>query len=141
MWLLRKPNMGSRTEISRDKNKANAESCKNQMVIMLVLLFVLGLLWCVSGVLMIYEFKNDENSFLWIACIVGPLGVWIRWLLASLNRHGLGSTGFLNWIPFGTLIANVSAACIMAALATTKIYVSFYNIFHQRPSYVFEDSV
>jgi hypothetical protein len=24
----------------------------------------------------------------------------------------------LSWIPFGTLIANVSAACIMAALAT-----------------------
>ncbi|CAK8564821.1 unnamed protein product [Lathyrus sativus] len=112
-WLLRMSNI-----------KAKVESFKNHLVVMAVLLLVLGFLWCVSGVLMISEFKNDENSFLWIACIVGPVGVWIRWLLAPLNRHGLGSAGLLDWIPFGTLIANVSAACIMAALATTKIYVN-----------------
>ncbi|CAL5201194.1 unnamed protein product [Lathyrus oleraceus] len=123
-WLLRRPNTSSRSETSRDKINVKVKSFKKQLVVMVVLLLVLGFLWCVSGVLMISEFKNDENSFLWIACIVGPLGVWIRWLLAPLNRHGLGSRGLLNWIPFGTLIANVSAACIMAALATTKIYVN-----------------
>ncbi|CAI8595862.1 unnamed protein product [Vicia faba] len=122
-WFLRRRNT-SASETSRHKIKANVKSFKNHLIVMVVLLLILGLLWCVSGVLVISEFKNDENSFLWIGCIVGPLGVWIRWLLAPLNRHGLGSTCFLNWIPFGTLIANVSAACIMAALATTKIYVN-----------------
>lgn len=95
------------------------------LAVIVVFLLILGLLWGISGVLMIAEFKNGENAYLWIACMVGPLGVWIRWLLSRLNGHGLGSRGLLNWMRFGTLTANVSAACIMAALATTKIYVSF----------------
>ncbi|KAE9587179.1 putative fluoride ion transporter CrcB [Lupinus albus] len=46
--------------------------------------------------------------------------VWIRWFLARLNGRGLGKAGSLKWIPFGTLIANVSASCVMAALASLK---------------------
>ncbi|KAE9587182.1 putative fluoride ion transporter CrcB [Lupinus albus] len=57
---------------------------------------------------------------LWFACLVGPIGVWIRWFLARLNGRGLGKAGSLKWIPFGTLIANVSASCVMAALASLK---------------------
>ncbi|KAK2385787.1 fluoride export protein [Trifolium repens] len=123
-WLLRRLNVTSGSETSRNKIKAKEESFKIQLTVMVVLLLILGLLWGLSGVLMIAEFRNGENSFLWIACMVGPLGVWIRWLLSRLNGHGLGSRDLLSWIPFGTLIANVSAACIMAALATTKIYVN-----------------
>nr|XP_004499608.1 fluoride export protein 2-like isoform X2 [Cicer arietinum] len=126
-WLLRRLNMmASESETGRCKIKAKVEEggFKHRLAVIVMLLLILGLLWGVSGVLMIAEFKNGENSYLWIACIVGPLGVWIRWFLARLNGHGLGSTGLFNWIPFGTLIANISAACIMAALAATKRFVN-----------------
>ncbi|KAK9943875.1 hypothetical protein M0R45_009467 [Rubus argutus] len=90
----------------------------------LLLLFLAGL-WSVSGILLRQEFNsNSSETHLWLACIVGPLGVWVRWFLARLNGHGLGKTGLLKWVPFGTLIANVSSACIMAALATMKKAVS-----------------
>jgi len=124
-WLLIRLNVTSRSEASIDKTMAKMEGIKHHLAVMVVFLLILGLLWGISGVLMIAEFKNGENAYLWIACIVGPLGVWIRWLLSRLNGHGLGSRGLLCWMRFGTLIANVSAACIMAALATTKIYASF----------------
>jgi len=63
--------------------------------------------------------------------MVGPIGVWIRWFLARLNGHGLGKDGLrFKWIPFGTVIANVSAACVMAALSTIKNAVSFFAIIH-----------
>ncbi|XP_016200165.1 uncharacterized protein LOC107641173 [Arachis ipaensis] len=52
--------------------------------------------------------------------MVGPVGMWIRWFLARLNGRGLGRAGLFKWMPFGTLIANVSAACVMAALSTVK---------------------
>ena len=42
----------------------------------------------------------------------------IRWFLARLNGRGLGRAGLFKWVPFGTLAANVSASCIMAALST-----------------------
>lgn len=97
------------------------DSYKRHLAILAVLLLMLGCLWSVSGILMAQEFHSDSSETqLWLACIVGPLGVWIRWFVARLNGRGLGKTGLLKWIPFGTLIANVSAACIMAALATVK---------------------
>lgn len=87
---------------------------------MLVLILMLGLLWGVSGALERREFDiGGSRAQLWLACIVGPFGVWLRWFLACrLNGRGIGLHGLLKWVPFGTLIANVSAACVMAALAT-----------------------
>ncbi|KAM6582771.1 hypothetical protein CsatB_009773 [Cannabis sativa] len=38
---------------------------------------------------------------------------------ASHSCHG-GRAGLFKWIPFGTLIANVAASCIMAALSTIR---------------------
>lgn len=91
-----------------------------------MLILMLGLLWFVSVILERKEFSSGSSEAqLWLGCIVGPLGVWIRWFLARLNGRGLGKTGLLKWIPFGTLIANVSAACVMAALAIIKKAVSF----------------
>ncbi|KAB2629094.1 membrane protein-like [Pyrus ussuriensis x Pyrus communis] len=80
-----------------------------------------------SGILLREEFNSDSSEAqLWLGCIVGPFGVWIRWFLARLNGRGLGTTGCLKWVPFGTLIANISAACVMAALSTVKRVVSSY---------------
>ncbi|XP_050364880.1 fluoride export protein 1 isoform X2 [Argentina anserina] len=110
---------GSDTTSSRKTFRVG--SYKRHVAVWAVLLVMLGCLWSVSGILMEEEFRNDSSeTHLWLACIVGPVGVWIRWFLARLNGRGLGKTQLLKWVPFGTLIANVSAACIMAALATVK---------------------
>ncbi|KAG5550050.1 hypothetical protein RHGRI_015116 [Rhododendron griersonianum] len=93
-----------------------------RFAVVVVLLLTLGLLWGISGALEKREFHSGSSGAeLWLACLVGPLGVWIRWFLACrLNGRGLGKSGLLKWVPFGTLVANVSAACVMAALATLK---------------------
>ncbi|BBG95664.1 camphor resistance CrcB family protein, partial [Prunus dulcis] len=97
------------------------DSHKRHLVVLAVFSLMLVSLWSVSGVLLREEFSSDSSEAqLWLACIVGPLGVWIRWFLARLNGRGLGRMGLLKWFPFGTLIANVSAACVMAALSTVK---------------------
>ncbi|KAL9359210.1 hypothetical protein Peur_047333 [Populus x canadensis] len=89
--------------------------------VLVVLVVILGLLWSVSWAMLKKEYNRDSGGAqLWLACIVAPPGVWIRWFLARLNGRGLGKAGSLKWVPFGTLIANVSAACIMAALSTMK---------------------
>ncbi|KAM0976562.1 hypothetical protein FF1_019536 [Malus domestica] len=82
---------------------------------------MLSSLWSIGGIQLREEFNSSSSEAqLWLGCIVGPFGVWIRWFLARLNGRGLGKTGLLKWVPFGTLIANVSAACVMAALSTMK---------------------
>ncbi|KAF7113539.1 hypothetical protein RHSIM_RhsimUnG0120600 [Rhododendron simsii] len=93
-----------------------------RFAVTVVLLLALGLLWGISGALEKREFHSGSSGAqLWLACLVGPFGVWIRWFLARrLNGRGLGKSGLLKWVPFGTLVANVSAACVMAALATLK---------------------
>ncbi|XP_058087447.1 fluoride export protein 1, partial [Magnolia sinica] len=100
------------------------DSCKHNMVAWLVLvvnLLMLALLWTVSGALLKTWWAADKSSDqLWLGCMVGPAGVWVRWFLARLNGRGLGRKGLMKWVPFGTLLANVIAAGLMAALATTK---------------------
>ncbi|KAL1533650.1 fluoride export protein 1 [Salvia divinorum] len=88
---------------------------------MVMLLLMLALLWSVFASLARRDFDSGSSEAqLFLACMVGPLGVWIRWYLARLNGRGLGRDAVLKWMPFGTLAANVSAACVMAALATLK---------------------
>ncbi|KAK8470617.1 hypothetical protein PHAVU_003G010800 [Phaseolus vulgaris] len=120
-WLLNKLRMSCGA--SRDGSKINCkvDSNSHQLTIMMMFLVILGVLWGVFGALVRAEFRHDgSDAELWFACMVGPIGVWIRWFLARLNGRGLGKAGFLKWIPFGTLIANVSAASVMAALASVK---------------------
>lgn len=115
--------------ISGSSNSWRVDTCERHCAVIVLLIMILGLLWCVSGILGRKEFSSGgSEAQLWLACIIGPPGVWIRWFLARLNGRGLGRKGFLKWIPFGTLIANVSAACVMAALATVKKAVCFYDV-------------
>jgi len=128
-WLLHRLSISS----GKDGHKINCkvDSYRRQLIVMVMFLVILGILWGVSGALVKAEFKHGGNAAqLWFACMVGPMGVWIRWFLARLNGRGLGKEGLFKWIPFGTLIANVSAACIMAALACVKNAVSFVVIIH-----------
>ncbi|KAM2604719.1 hypothetical protein TB2_033597 [Malus domestica] len=107
--------------ITSSRRRWRVDSYKRHLVALVVLLLMLSSLWSIGGVLLREEFNsNSSEAQLWLGCIVGPFGVWIRWFLARLNGCGLGKTGLLKWVPFGTLIANVSAACVMAALSTVK---------------------
>lgn len=129
-WLLNRLNITSpENGISKINYKVNSYHC--QMTAMVMFLVILGILWGVSGALVKAKFKHGGGAAeLWFACMVGPIGVWIRWFLARLNGRGFGKKGLFQWIPFGTLIANVSAACVMAALSTIKNAVSFFVIIH-----------
>ncbi|KAM1510410.1 hypothetical protein EV2_020072 [Malus domestica] len=107
--------------ITSSRRRWRVDSYKRHLVALAVLLLMLSSLWSIGGIQLKEEFNSSSSEAqLWLGCIVGPFGVWIRWFLARLNGRGLGKTGLLKWVPFGTLIANVSAACVMAALSTTK---------------------
>ncbi|XP_058219887.1 fluoride export protein 1-like [Rhododendron vialii] len=118
--FLETSNVLPKSEISSSQSNWKVDNFKCQFAFMLVLILMLGLLWGVSGALERREFDSGgSGAQLWLACIVGPFGVWLRWFLACrLNGRGIGLHGLLKWVPFGTLIANVSAACVMAGLAT-----------------------
>ncbi|XP_010930897.2 uncharacterized protein [Elaeis guineensis] len=94
-------------------------SFSRHTMVMTVMLLLWGLLWALSWVLARTKLDSLTNSaVLWLGCLVGPPGVWLRWYLARFNGQGLGRKGRLEWLPIGTLSANILAACIMAALAT-----------------------
>ncbi|KAJ9166627.1 hypothetical protein P3X46_021347 [Hevea brasiliensis] len=113
---------------SKISSNWRVDNRKRHLAVMAILVLMLGFLWIVSGTLLKKEFNSGSSrAQLWLACLLAAPGVWIRWFLARLNGRGLGKTGHLRWVPFGTLIANVSAACIMAALATLKKEVHTKN--------------
>ncbi|XP_062107383.1 fluoride export protein 1 isoform X2 [Humulus lupulus] len=119
--LLQKKITNQKSSIHSSESMWRVDSRERHIAVMVVFFLILCLLLSVSGIMLTKEFRNDgSEAQLWLGCIVGPLGVWIRWFLARLNGCGLGRAGSLKWIPFGTLSANVSAACIMAALSTIR---------------------
>ncbi|KAL3638798.1 hypothetical protein CASFOL_016705 [Castilleja foliolosa] len=123
-WLLRKSNM--RYFYCSNICVSKKSHCLWTFTMMLFLMLVL--LWGLFGSLAGKEFETGSSEAqLYLACMVGPFGVWIRWFLARFNGRGIGKTGLLKWLPFGTLAANVLAACIMAALAIIKKAVKTKN--------------
>lgn len=118
-WAFNKTNLSSKCGFSVVNNIIS------QSILIVVMITLLGLLWGLSVALLAKDFNGDSSaSHLWFGCLVGPIGVWIRFYLAQLNGKGLGRTHIMKWMPFGTLIANVAASCIMAAFATMKKSVS-----------------
>ncbi|KAK4391118.1 hypothetical protein Sango_2175100 [Sesamum angolense] len=120
-WLYRQSNKRSFCGISNCFHACISNTYRCVLTFMVMLLLMLGLLWGIFGSLEKDEFNTGSSEAqLFLACMVGPFGVWIRWFLARLNGRGLGKHGMVKWMPFGTLAANVLAACVMAALATLK---------------------
>lgn len=130
-WLLTRQNGSSGSGIHSSSSNWRVDSSRRHLAVMVVLILMLVLLWGLSGELLKEQFSSGgSGAQLWLACIVGPPGVWIRWFLARLNCRGLGRSGLFKWVPIGTLIANVSAACIMAALSTVQKAVRCRTFFH-----------
>ncbi|KAJ4954481.1 hypothetical protein NE237_011264 [Protea cynaroides] len=123
-WLLGKLSSSLGNANPKSSNW-RVNSLKRHLAVLVVLVFMLSCLWGVSGSLLRKQFGDGGSSAqLWFACMVAPPGVWFRWFLARLNGSGLGKKGLMSWMPFGTLIANVAAACVMAALATVMDVVN-----------------
>ncbi|GER49206.1 camphor resistance CrcB family protein [Striga asiatica] len=123
-WLLTKSDMRS---LYGTKTCCHSSYISN-VTFMVMLLVMLVLLWGLFGSLAGKEFESGGNGpELFLACTVGPFGVWARWFMARFNGRGLGKKGVVKWMPFGTLAANVLAACVMAALATLKKAVNTKN--------------
>ncbi|KAF5753758.1 putative fluoride ion transporter CrcB [Helianthus annuus] len=111
----------NRTKLSSKCGLSPINGVTTQIILIIVMATMLGVLWGVSVTMLKKDFDGDSStSHLWFGCIVGPVGVWIRFYLARFNGQGLGKAQILKWMPFGTLMANVAAACIMAAFATMK---------------------
>ncbi|XP_010664238.1 uncharacterized protein LOC100254107 isoform X2 [Vitis vinifera] len=127
-WLLKRLNSGGKRGILRSNGNWRVDSCKRHLAVMVVGMLILGLLYSLCGILEKREFQSGSSEAqLWLGCMVAPLGVWIRWWLARFNGRGLGKAGLFKWVPFGTLIANVSAASVMAGLSTLKKAVDSKN--------------
>ncbi|GAV85006.1 LOW QUALITY PROTEIN: CRCB domain-containing protein, partial [Cephalotus follicularis] len=123
--LLTRLSTSPTSGIPNSSSKWRLNSHKRHLAVMVAFLLMLGALLSVSGTLLNHEFNSGGSGAQpWLACTVAPPGVWIRRFLARFNGRGLGSAGILKWVPFGTLTANVSAACIMAALSTVKKVVN-----------------
>lgn len=117
-WLW---NRRPKTTMSKSPYIWNLDKCRSNLIVTTALVLILCGVWAVCSAREATEFKKaNKNAQLLFACIVGPFGVWTRWYLARLNGRGIGERGILKWVPFGTLAANVLAACLMAALAILK---------------------
>ncbi|KAF8026612.1 hypothetical protein BT93_F3181 [Corymbia citriodora subsp. variegata] len=127
-WLLRRIMRNSGLVFSRSSKEVSVDRNKCHFAISVVVILMLASSYAVSGIMLKKGFeKGGTTSQLWIACLVGPAGVWIRWFLARLNGRGLGKAAWLKWVPFGTLMANVSASCGMATLSRIKKEVNTKN--------------
>lgn len=94
----------------------------------LIIVFTIGgILWIGNLVLSNMDFISHHGTKLWFACVVGPIGVWIRWFLARLNGQGIGVKNHLKWLPVGTLLTNLIATCLMAALSLINLMVKDKN--------------
>ncbi|KAK8628533.1 hypothetical protein V6N13_009120 [Hibiscus sabdariffa] len=120
-WILKRLNTSRKKEEPSTYCNWRLNSLRRHLAAIMVLLLVLGVLLSVSGSQLKKEFGSGSNGAqLWFACLVAPLGVWIKWFLARFNGPRLEKSGILRWFPFGTLMANVSTAGIMAGLSTIE---------------------
>ncbi|CAI5489129.1 unnamed protein product [Closterium sp. Naga37s-1] len=64
---------------------------------------------------------SSKTRRLWFACVVAAPGAWIRWYLSWLNGGAVGKGRWWQWVPVGTVAANVSASALEAALSTVVL--------------------
>ncbi|CAI5471683.1 unnamed protein product [Closterium sp. Yama58-4] len=64
---------------------------------------------------------SSKTRRLWYACVVAAPGAWLRWYLSWLNGGAVGKGRWWQWVPVGTVAANVSASVLEAALSTVVL--------------------
>ncbi|CAI5978991.1 unnamed protein product [Closterium sp. NIES-65] len=64
---------------------------------------------------------SSKTRRLWFACVVAAPGAWLRWYLSWLNGGAVGKGRWWQWVPVGTVAANVSASVLEAALSTVVL--------------------
>lgn len=104
---------------------SSPDNVRRQKISALVFLVASTTLWVAALVLTVIDVNSAVRRRLWLSCVVGPPGVWARWLLARLNGQGIGRNRYLKWLPIGTLLTNVVASTLQAVLATVLLAVSF----------------
>jgi len=91
----------------------------------LVLSVVLAVtFWVAAGVVFLLEPSSPRWRKISLGCLVGPFGCWLRWFLSFRNGKGLGEQQRWQWIPFGTLAANLIAVSLEAVTSSVDSVVS-----------------
>ncbi|KAH7297162.1 hypothetical protein KP509_26G056400 [Ceratopteris richardii] len=75
--------------------------------------------------LLIGGHSSLDLRILWLAALVGPPGVWLRWHLARFNGRGIFRK--FKWLPVGTLLANLLGASLNAILAFLEFVMTNDN--------------
>lgn len=66
------------------------------------------------------ETRHDWLRTAWFACLLAPLGTWLRWQLAvRANYRAIAGRG--SWFPWGTLIANMLGTALTAGMAALQL--------------------
>ncbi|XP_024523609.1 fluoride export protein 2-like isoform X2 [Selaginella moellendorffii] len=98
-----------------------ADNVQRKLKGLLIFLTTALVLWTLFLSLGVEDINNLERRTLWLACVLSPPGVWLRWLLARHNGKGLGHSKTLRWIPWGTLAANLLACLTGATLSAVQL--------------------
>jgi hypothetical protein len=68
-----------------------------------------------------YDTPSTRRRGIWLGAALAPPGVWLRYLLSRCNVRPKGS---VNWLPVGTMTANVLASALGAVMALLLVSVS-----------------
>lgn len=97
----------------------------------LMLFFTLSaLMWTGAAAGTAVDTGSEARRKLFLSILVGPFGVWTRWYLARLNGRGVGIKHHLKWLPVGTLVTNLVAAWLEAALSAINRWVNDFPPSH-----------
>lgn len=105
----------------RKKWCSSPDGLHRQQISMLVFTTTSAILWIAALVLTVIDVDSAVRRRLWLSCVVGPPGVWARWLLARLNGQGIGRKQYLKWLPVGTLLTNIVASTLQGVLSTVLL--------------------
>eukprot|EP00897_Mesotaenium_endlicherianum_P010920 jgi/Mesen1/9857/ME000070S09136 len=88
---------------------------------LLLFLTLSGVLVALSAVGAVLDSDHQKRRRVWLACLLAPPGVWVRWYLAKLNGQGLGKKQLVKWFPVGTFLTNTIAGAVEAVVSAINI--------------------
>jgi len=105
---------------SQDRSSRRPKQSRNQKLTnCTVFLHKVVPFFIAVSVLLVYGLVYGLQSFdmgffreLFACSILTPIGVHMRWKLATLNGRGIGASHKYEWVPWGTLAVNMMAVII-----------------------------